>query len=62
MYRVRPVMVGVWQVNATAVFKDWFDQGLNHAQRQSVRVVVDLLADRGTGLGDWCTMHLSPNR
>ncbi|MCY4370943.1 MAG: type II toxin-antitoxin system RelE/ParE family toxin, partial [bacterium] len=44
-------MVVVWQVNATAVFKDWFDQGLNHAQRQAVRVVVDLLAERGPGLG-----------
>lgn len=33
------------------MFKDWFDEGLNQAQRQSVRVVVDLLAERGTGLG-----------
>ena len=46
-----PYNGGVWQVNATAVFKDWFDQGLNHAQRQAVRVVVDLLAERGTELG-----------
>ena len=46
-----PYNGGVWQVNATAVFKDWFDEGLNHAQRQAVRVVVDLLAERGTGLG-----------
>ena len=46
-----PYNGGVWQVNATAVFKDWFDQGLNHAQRQAVRVVVDLLAERGPRLG-----------
>ena len=41
----------VWQINATAVFKDWFEQDLSHRQRQAVRVVVDLLADRGTELG-----------
>ena len=46
-----PYSVGVWQINATTVFKDWFERDLNHAERQAVRVIVDLLADRGTQLG-----------
>lgn len=46
-----PYNMRVWQINATTVFKDWFEQDLNHSQRQAVRVVVDLLADRGTQLG-----------
>ena len=41
----------VWQIKATTVFTYWFEQNLNHSQRQAVRVVVDLLADRGTQLG-----------